>query len=115
MGGRVTRLPSNELARAKRLKKALDSGAAPAFVPAESVISDADLAWKNHEDVATRCQYLEQFFQNAPDAFSIVDPERRVVCVNEAFQSMFGYSSDEVLGHSLEQWIGVPEREAEAQ
>ena len=115
MGGRVTRVQSEELARARRLKQALDSGAAPAYVSAENDWQHAFLSWKNPENIETRYQYLEQFFQNAPDGLSIVDAERRVICVNDAFESMFGYSSQEALGQSIDQLIGVPEREAEAQ
>jgi two-component system, cell cycle sensor histidine kinase and response regulator CckA len=114
VGDRVTRLQSEELARAKRLKQALESGAAPALVTAENASSTAFLSWKNPENLATRCQYLEQFFQNAPDGLSVVDAEGRVICVNAAFEHMFGYSSQEALGHPIDQLIGVPDREAEA-
>ena len=114
MGGRVTRVQSEELARARRLKQALDSGAPPAYVSAENDCRHAFLSWKIHESLETRCQYLEQFFQNAPDGLSIVDAERRVICVNEAFERMFGYSSQEALGQPIDQLIGEPEREAEA-
>ena len=114
MGGRVSRLQSGELARAKRLKKALESGATPAFVCAENVSSTAALSWKGQEDLATRCQFLEQFFQSAPDGLSIVDAELRVICVNTAFERMFGYSSQEALGQPIDQLIGPPDREAEA-
>jgi two-component system, cell cycle sensor histidine kinase and response regulator CckA len=115
MGGRVTRPQSGELARARRLKKALESGAPPAFVSSECASVDSGLSWKNQDNLEIRRQYLEQCFQNAPDGLSIVDLEDRVVCVNEAFLHMFGYASEEVLGKRIDTLIGTPDRQAEAQ
>ena len=115
MGGRDTRLQSGELARAKRLKQALDSGAAPTYVSDETGCLHDLLAWRDQKNPETRRQYLEQFFQNAPDGLSIVDLENRVLCVNPAFEKMFGYTASESLGKCIDELIGTPDREAEAQ
>jgi len=119
MGGRVTHTGSGELARARRLKKALESGGPPAFVPAdcvppEKVVSKSELSWKTKESAEIRCRYLEQAFQNMLEAMSIVDDEQGVVCVNEAFRRMFGYEASEALGRPLEALIMPPDREAES-
>jgi two-component system, cell cycle sensor histidine kinase and response regulator CckA len=122
MGGRVTQTESGELARAKRLKKALASGA-PAFLPSagdpasappETVLLNPGLSWKNRESDEARCQYLEQVFQGLSDGLSIVDSDERVVCVNAAFERMFGYETQEVLGLSLNGLTMPPDREAES-
>ena len=124
MGGRVTHTGSAELARAKRLKKTLESGVAPAFIPPafvppetlppQKAVPNAELSWKNKQSQETRCRYLEQVLQTMPDALSIVDAEQRVLCVNEAFHRMFGYETGEVLGRPLKALIMPPDREAEA-
>src|ERR1700730_14726767 len=79
MGGRVTTSHTKEFARAKRLKKALDSGAAPAFAPPENGIDppalscklsselSPALSWTEKESVEVRCGYLKQIFENATE------------------------------------------------
>jgi two-component system cell cycle sensor histidine kinase/response regulator CckA len=136
MGGRVTHTGSGELARAKRLKKALECGTAPGFLPpadelpAEAastdapvspkteargkILREAGLSWKNIESDETRCRYLERVFQCMPDALSIADGDGRVVCVNDAFRRMFGYETGEVLGRPVEALIMPPDREVES-
>src|ERR1700736_1665357 len=126
MGGRVTTSHTKEFARAKRLKKALDSGAAPAFAPPENGIDppalscklsselSPALSWTEKESVEGRCGYLKQIFENATEGLSIADTEHRVLCVNEAFRRMFGYEEREVLGHPAEPLIVPPDRLAES-
>jgi two-component system cell cycle sensor histidine kinase/response regulator CckA len=118
MGGRVTQTAATQLARAKRLKKALESGAPPAFAPPEgshsSIAACGSVSWKNRESAEVRCGYLEQFFENAPEGLCILDKENRILCVNEAFRQMFGYEASEVLGHEIDPLIVPPERRAEA-
>jgi len=52
--------------------------------------------------------YLEQLFQGAPEAIILLDPRFRAIRVNNEFANLFGYSSDEVLGRSLQDLI-LPE------
>jgi two-component system, cell cycle sensor histidine kinase and response regulator CckA len=111
MSGRTTRTPSGELARAKRLKEALQSGAAPTFISPAS--QAASLAWSNPENVETRCRYLEHMFEHAPDGQTFVSTDHRVMCANEAFRRMFGYQNEEVVGQLIADLILPPERKAE--
>src|SRR6202047_5126506 len=109
MGVRVT--PSRQsggIICAKLLKQALERGTAPTPLPAGSA-----LAWNQTERPETRAHYLEQLFQSMPDALSIVDSERRVQSVNDAFRRMFGYADWEVLGERLDSLIVPSERQAE--
>ncbi len=123
MGDRVTRLPqSQELVRAKRLRRALEHGAAPAFVPPgipNPSAQASSLAWYPFETPEERTlnirrQSLEQLFQNSPDPLIIVDPAFHAQCVNREFEGMFGYSAAEILGKSVDPLI-PPERAAETQ
>ena len=102
MGERVTQSGRAELARASRLKRALDSGAPPAFVQAGSVQTGnvrpgngaapangecseyscplpplAEPHSKNQQAAETRLQFLEQMFQASPDGLSIADSNHR--------------------------------------
>src|SRR5271169_1806264 len=139
MGDRVTRVrQSRELVRAKRLRQALERGAAPAFIPPDTpnpVAQPSTLCWNSveknsrkansqekspkkvslEETLSTRRQYLEQLFQTSPDPLIIVDASFHTQCVNQEFQRMFGYSAAETLGRSIDQLVFPPDRAAEAQ
>ena len=113
MGGRVTQPASGDVARAKRLKKALDSGAAPKFASPENAPPAPGLSRENQESDETLYRHLEQVFQNVPDGLSIVDAQHCVLCVNASFQRMFGYEAAEVVGRPMEDLIVPPDRQAE--
>src|SRR6202050_1255739 len=139
MGDRVIRPPqSGELVRAKNLRRALERGAPPTFIPPDSlnpVAQPPSLSWypaenafpaKNsakkksqpsrpEEILDLRRQYLEQLFEGSPDPVIIVDTAFRTQCLNQQFQRMFGYSAAEILGRSLDEILFPPDRTAEAQ
>ena len=134
MGSRVTRTAqSRELLRAKSLRQALESGAAPMFIPpgaAHPMAQPSSLLWapeagdstnKNskttdsRETLAIRRQYLEQLFQSSPESLIVVDTSFRTLCVNQQFQRMFGYSAAQILGHKVDTLIFPHDRAAEAQ
>jgi hypothetical protein len=80
VGERVTRSRSEELARVERLKKALESGAAPAFLSPESSGNKVErtsvlsqLSWSEADSQIDqgRLNHLERLFQNVPDALAI--------------------------------------------
>jgi two-component system cell cycle sensor histidine kinase/response regulator CckA len=137
MGDRITRVPqSRELARAKRLRQALDRGAAPDFVPPATpnpVAQPFSLSWNpveknsaeknsknpakagSEETLNIRRQFLEQLFQSSPDSLIIVDRSFRTQCVNQEFQRMFGHSAAQILGKRVDQLIFPTDRAAESQ
>ena len=139
MGDRVTRSQqSKELVRARKLRQALERGAPPAFLPptvSNPVAQPSSLSWNSIDEnsnkpnsarknpkkatseqaLTIRRQYLEQLFQNSPDPLIIVDATFRTQCVNQEFQSMFGYSAAEILGQPIDELIFPPDRAAEAQ
>jgi PAS domain S-box-containing protein len=125
MGERVTQSAQEELARAKRLRKALQDGAPPTFVPVEDVPqtgatssstqacsfpSFAEPSWNLPELAPTKLQYLEQMFQASPDGLSIVDGDHRVLWANPAFLRMFGYDWAEIMGRQLGNIVVPPDR-----
>ncbi len=139
MGERFTQSPqSKELVRARRLRRALQRGAPPTFVPSgvpNPIVQPSSLAWyplepkpagkngasKNPPATAAgeildiRRQYLEQLFESSPDALVVVDAGFRTQCVNQEFQRMFGYSASQAMGHPLDALVLPPDRSAEAQ
>ncbi len=58
--------------------------------------------------------YFEQLFENAPEAIVLVDNDSRVLRVNGEFTRMFGYTSDEVLGRSIDELLAPSHLREEA-
>jgi two-component system, cell cycle sensor histidine kinase and response regulator CckA len=127
MGGRVTRsAQSKDILRANSLRHALDSGASPSFIPAGITIptQPSSLSWNSidpgpanvtSEDSGdVHRQFLEQLFENSPDALVVADLSFRTQCVNREFQRLFGFSSAQVLSQPVDALILPPERAAEA-
>ena len=128
MGERVTPAGASDLARASRLKKALESGSAPTFVPPENKSpSHGARSGTSHrnsplldafnrypENANTRLQLLEQMSEASPDALTIADLEHRVLWANETFVELFGYEVSEILGQPLEHLVVPPDRLAES-
>jgi two-component system, cell cycle sensor histidine kinase and response regulator CckA len=132
MGERVTRSRSRELTRAKGLRKALATGAPPAFVPPQvpnPIAQPSELSWRcpepdindsnpktaHRKNLEIRRQYLEQIFQSSPDPVIVVDKSFRVECVNPAFESMFGFTAADTRNHPIDDLVFPPDRAAEAQ
>ena len=136
MGNRVTGSRSRELARAKGLRKALELGAPPAFVPPEvpnPVAQPSELSWRcpeansetsaghegpqsaGHGNLDVRRLYLEQIFHNSPDPVIVVDPSFHIECVNPAFEQMFGFTLADTHNQPIDDLVFPPDRAAEAQ
>src|SRR5271157_3924180 len=56
---------------------------------------------------------LEQIIDNAPEAISIVDQEKRILRINGEFTRLFGYTAAEAAGQRIDQLIVPPDRYAE--
>jgi len=127
MGERVTPAGRGELARARRLKQALQAGSAPAFVAPDAAaatephcsshscpVDQPKPLWNNGESAENRLQYLQQMFDASPDGLCIADLEHRARWTNETFVQMFGYDAAEIIGQPLENLVVPPERLAES-
>jgi PAS domain S-box-containing protein len=49
-------------------------------------------------DLELQKAYFEAIYQNSPDAVALVDPQDRIVSINNAFSRLFQYEPDEVIG-----------------
>jgi two-component system, cell cycle sensor histidine kinase and response regulator CckA len=120
VGERVSQPAPNDLARAGKLQKALQSGALPSFVPPEGSPGNgacAEVSCSVPAHLAgpgARTQFLEQMFEASPDALSVADCGHRVLWANEKFMGMFGYTSADVIGHALENLVVPSDRLAES-
>jgi len=59
-----------------------------------------ELKRTNYELMNTK-QYLESFFDHTKDAIHIMDLDFNIIQMNKAFEEMFEYSSEELLGQPL--------------
>jgi len=72
-------------------------------------------ARKQMEREAEKQRHLfQQLFENTPVAIAMLDTQDRLVRVNRAFESLFGYSQIEVEGRYINDLIIPPERVEEA-
>ncbi len=101
MGDEITRpAGSAEILRAKFLKAVLNSGAPPSLRHSETAPQlTARKSWT--EDAEIQKAYLEELFENAPEAISVLDTDYRVLRVNSEFTRMFGYTPAEALGRDI--------------
>ncbi|MFH1907775.1 MAG: response regulator, partial [Chloroflexota bacterium] len=59
-------------------------------------------------------QYFEALVFNSPTAIVVLDNNERIVSCNPAFETLFGYATDEIKGASIDELITTPETAAEA-
>ena len=59
--------------------------------------------------------YLEQLFENAPEAIVMVDNEGGILRVNSEFNELFGYTRDEVFGRCVDEMIAPEDLHDEAE
>ena len=76
-----------------------------------------DLTERRRAQVAIERQkrYWETLVQNSPVAIVTLDPQARVTACNPAFERLFGYRHDEVLGADLDELLTAPDNRAEAE
>ena len=49
--------------------------------------------------------YLEQLFNNSPEAIALISNDDHVIRINEAFTRVFGYTEDETVGQTIDALI----------
>jgi len=117
MGENITQsIKSAALLRAKFLKAALQSGSPPSLLAPKqqsSIASRNEQIWLGDRPDVQRA-YLEQLFENAPEAISILDTEHRIMRINREFTRMFGYAAEEALGKQIDALIVPFEKSSES-
>lgn len=79
----------------------------------EGYITDITDKIKIEEDLAIQREFFRQLFENAPIGIVILDRNDKIIDINDAFEKLFYFKKDEVLGLSLNQLIVPPDRKNE--
>jgi len=65
--------------------------------------------FKSRQDLSREKLFFEQLFEQGPDGIALEKPEdNRIIRVNSAFETIFGYSRDECLGKKLNDLVVPP-------
>jgi PAS domain S-box-containing protein len=75
-----------------------------------------DISDRNHAiyELAQSRELLNQLFENSPMGIVLLDEQFMISNINKGFESIFGYSKDEIKGKSLMDFIISPELVEEA-
>ena len=66
------------------------------------------------KDIIRQKLFYEALVDNNPIATVTLDQDHKIISVNPAFESLFGYYQDEVMGKNLDDLISNPDRPQEA-
>jgi PAS domain S-box-containing protein len=69
---------------------------------------------RNERELARETKYFETLLTNSPVAIVVMDNDGRILLVNPAFESLFGYTSEEAVGVILDDLVATPETQVEA-
>jgi PAS domain S-box-containing protein len=116
MGDKITPpVKSADLRRAKILQEALERGT-PTLSHTDELASAIEEAtppsWVPDDPEACKA-YLDQLVECTPEALSVLDPECRILRINEEFTRTFGFHPKEALGKRIESLIAPPDRRSE--
>jgi PAS domain S-box-containing protein len=116
MGDKVTPpVKSADLRRAKLLQAALERGTPTLTRSDESAAASEESAppsWVPDDPEVCKA-YLDQLVECTPEALSVLDPEYRILRINEEFTRTFGFQRKEALGKRIESLIAPPDRRSE--
>ncbi|MEJ2510364.1 MAG: PAS domain S-box protein [Anaerolineales bacterium] len=78
-------------------------------VGARGTIRDVTSRVKAEREIAEQKDLLDGLLQNAPFAIVINDLNNKITVTNPAFEKIFGYTNEEVLGKNLDNILSTPE------
>jgi two-component system sensor histidine kinase/response regulator len=109
---------SNYSLAGDRKKVNLSWIAAPGYEQtlAHVIISMVDITEteKAKNEIRKQKQYFEMLFVNSPVAIVVLDNESKIVSSNPAFEELFGFSRDEILGKDIDLLVTKEESYDEA-
>jgi PAS domain S-box-containing protein len=116
MGDKITPpVKSADLRRAKILQEALERGTptlSHTDEPASAAEEAATPSWVPDNPEACKA-YLDQLVECTPEALSVLDPEYRILRINEEFTRTFGFQPKEARGKRIQSLIAPPDRRSE--
>ncbi|MDQ2776347.1 MAG: ATP-binding protein [Acidobacteriota bacterium] len=60
-----------------------------------------------------RTIYLNALLESNPLGIAVMDAQRNIVMCNQAFEHLFGYATEELIGHAIENFVLPPEQGSE--
>jgi len=96
-----------------------DVSSYPIMVNGESqgftyIIRDISERKRHEAEILRQKRYFEALVQNSPVAIVTLDMQHRIIACNPAFEKLFGYSQEEVVGHDLDDLVAPDELRSEA-
>lgn len=73
-----------------------------------------ELVNKRSKDVIRQKLFYEALVDNSPIAIVTLDQNYEIISINPAFEKLFGYRQDELMGKDLDELIANPEKPQEA-
>ncbi len=70
-----------------------------------AIIQDVTERKQAEKEMLRQKRYFETLYQAGPTAVVVLNLERKIVDCNQAFEKLFGYSKDEVIGGNLDDLI----------
>jgi PAS domain S-box-containing protein len=72
-----------------------------------------DMVEERTKELSIQNTCLEQLFDNSPNAMVMLDLHYRIIKINPAFEMLFGYGAQEVIGQELDKLLRIPEGTAQ--
>jgi sigma-B regulation protein RsbU (phosphoserine phosphatase) len=79
------------------------------IIGCKATIRNVTLRSHAEKELAFQKDFLDALLHQAPIAIVIINKENLISHVNPAFQKLFGYAQEEVIGKSLDQYLSSPE------
>ncbi len=79
----------------------------------EGYIIDITEKVKAEEQLEIQREFFKQLFENAPIGIVILDKDDKIIDANQAFENLFYFKRDEVIGLSINQLIVPPQLKSE--
>ncbi|PWB72258.1 MAG: hypothetical protein C3F07_12320 [Anaerolineales bacterium] len=76
-------------------------------IGSRGLIRDVTDRVKAEREILEQKELLDSLLQQSPIAMVINDMEKRITVVNPAFEKLFGYSQEEVIGKNLDELLGI--------
>jgi PAS domain S-box-containing protein len=70
-----------------------------------SIIRNITRSFEAEKETAYQKDLLDALLQQAPIAIAVVNKQKKITLINEAFQNLFGTARDEVIGKKLNQFL----------
>ncbi len=88
-------------------------GSLAGTIPVDTGGEKASSGPQQFDQISDVKAYFDQIIENAPEAISIVDADRKILRINSEFTQLFGFTASEVLGKRLDHMIVPPDRYTE--